>query len=61
MCAGVWWGNLKRKDRLETLSIKRIILKLIFKGLESVCTGLIWLTGTRGKDVIKTVMNLRVK
>ena len=34
MCTRFWWENLKQRDRLENLSINRIILKRIFKGVE---------------------------
>jgi hypothetical protein len=39
---GVWWGNLKKRDHLEDLSIDwRIILKCNYKNWEEEWTGLI--------------------
>jgi len=32
MCAGCWWGNLRKRDHLADLAVYgRIILKLILK------------------------------
>jgi hypothetical protein len=51
MHTGFWWGDVKERDYLESLSLDgSIILKWIFKKWDKEAwTGLIWLrTGTGG-------------
>jgi hypothetical protein len=39
-----WWGNLNERDHLEDLRIDGwMILKLIFKERNGVCTVVVWL------------------
>jgi hypothetical protein len=41
--AGLWWGNLRKRDHLEDSEIdETIILKRILKKWEGACTEMIW-------------------
>jgi hypothetical protein len=44
MSAGLWWGNLKKRDYLEKLGVDgRMLLKWIFKMWDGEAwTGLTW-------------------
>jgi len=58
----ILWGNLKEGDRLEHLRVDEEILKWFFKkSNELAWIGFIWLRmGTIWRDIVSTVMNIRV-
>jgi hypothetical protein len=61
MYTGLWWGNLREKDRLEDLGVDgRIILKWILKTCEGVMD---WIDLADGRHrwlaLVNAVMNLR--
>jgi hypothetical protein len=49
---GVWWGNLKKRDYLESSDINEDNIKIDLKRNEMAWTGFIWLT-------IGTVVNYK--
>ena len=61
MHTGVWWGNLRERDRLGNPSVDgRIILKCILRKCDG---GMYWIDLAQDRDrwraLVSAVMNLR--
>jgi len=64
VCTGFWWGNLRERDYLEDLCVRRrIILRWAFRKWD-VGGGMDWLDLAQDRDrwwaLVNAVMNLRV-
>ena len=62
MCTKFWWGNLRKRDQLEDLSLDGDNIKLDVQ--EVGCGGMDWIELARGGDrrraLVNAVMNIRV-
>jgi hypothetical protein len=55
---GFWWGNQRERNRLEDPGVDERILRWIFKKRNE--GGMDWIDMDQDKDMVKTVMKLRV-